>query len=69
MAKMNNTQTSKQVTDCDLPLSAVETRILTIRGHQVILDKDLADFYGVETKSLNQAVKRNLERFPECYRF
>ena len=33
------------------------------------MDKDLADFYGVETKSLNQAVKRNLERFPECYRF
>ena len=32
MAKMNNTQTSKQVTDCDLPLSAVETRILTIRA-------------------------------------
>ena len=43
--------------------------LITIRGQQVILDRDLAIFYGVETKSLNQAVKRNLERFPAHYRF
>ncbi|MBO4557788.1 MAG: ORF6N domain-containing protein [Bacteroidales bacterium] len=42
---------------------------MTIRGKQVILDRDLASLYGVETKSLNQAVKRNLERFPLHYRF
>ena len=52
-----------------LPINDVEARIITIRGVQVILDKDLAGFYGVETKALNQAVKRNLERFPEYYRF
>jgi hypothetical protein len=52
-----------------LPINDVEARIITIRGVQVILDKDLAGFYGVETKALNQAVKRNLERFPEYYRW
>ena len=58
------------IANCDsLPQSAVETRILTIRGQQVIIDRDLASFYGVETKTLNQAVKRNLERFPLHYRF
>jgi len=38
--------------------------IYTIRGHKVILDRDLARLYGVETYRLNEAVKRNLERFP-----
>ncbi|HQP70786.1 MAG TPA: ORF6N domain-containing protein [Clostridiales bacterium] len=41
----------------------------SIRGYQVMLDSDLAKLYGVETKVLNQAVKRNVERFPENYRF
>ena len=50
-------------------LSPVENRILTIRGIQVILDRDLAYLYGVETKVLNQSVKRNAERFPEHFRF
>ena len=69
MAK-NNTQTSKRIAKCDnLVLEEVESRILTIRGQQVIIDRDLASFYGVETKTLNQAVKRNLERFPMYYRF
>ena len=44
-------------------------QIYTIRGLQVILDIDLSQLYGVETKVLNQAVKRNLERFPETFRF
>ena len=58
------------IANCDnLPQSAIESKILTIRGQQVIIDRDLAGFYGVETKTLNQAVKRNLERFPEYYRF
>ena len=52
-----------------LSLSAIEKCIITIRGQQVIMDRDLANFYGVETKSLNQAVKRNMERFPAYYRF
>ena len=50
-------------------LKEIEERIFCIRGVQVMIDKDLADFYGVETKALNQAVKRNIGRFPERYRF
>lgn len=44
-------------------------RIYIIRGRKVILDRDLAEMYGVETKALNQAVKRNRERFPEDFMF
>lgn len=47
----------------------IENRIFTIRGIQVMIDKDLAEIYGVETKVLNQAVKRNIERFPGTFRF
>jgi len=43
--------------------------ILTIRDRKVILDADLASIYGVQTKALNQAVKRNLERFPIDFMF
>ena len=43
--------------------------IYTIRGLQVMIDRDLAEMYRVDTKVLNQAVKRNLERFPEAFRF
>ncbi|MBO7160099.1 MAG: ORF6N domain-containing protein [Paludibacteraceae bacterium] len=51
------------------PLEAIENLILNIRGKQVMLDRDLARLYGVETKVLNQAVKRNIERFPERFMF
>ena len=47
----------------------VENRIFTIRGVQVILDRDLAELYGVKTYRLNEQVKRNIKRFPERYRF
>ena len=47
----------------------IEERIFTIRGKQVIIDRDLAQLYGVETKVLNQAVKRNIERFPDDFMF
>jgi len=47
----------------------VESTILTIRGQKVILDSDLAGIYGVSTKALNQAVKRNAERFPADFMF
>ena len=47
----------------------VESRIFTIRGVQVILDRDLAELYGVKTFRLNEQVKRNIKRFPERYRF
>lgn len=44
-------------------------RILTIRGQKVVLDSDLATIYGVSTGRFNEAVKRNLERFPEDFSF
>lgn len=47
----------------------VENRIFNIRGVQVMIDRDLAEMYSVETKVLNQAVKRNIERFPSIFRF
>ena len=51
------------------PLEHIENLILVIRGRQVMLDRDLARLYGVETKRLNQQVRRNLERFPEDFMF
>ncbi|MBS4071115.1 MAG: ORF6N domain-containing protein [Algoriphagus sp.] len=47
----------------------IENRIFTIRGQQVMIDRDLGEVYCVDTKVLNQAVKRNLERFPDSFRF
>ena len=47
----------------------IESLIKVIRGQQVMLDKDLAILYGVETRVLNQTVKRNIERFPDDFRF
>ncbi len=47
----------------------IKNKIFTIRGLQVILDRDLAELYGVETRVLNQAVKRNITRFPEDFMF
>ena len=49
--------------------SRIELRILLLRGQRVLLDADLADLYGVETRVLVQAVKRNLDRFPEDFLF
>ena len=50
-------------------VDAIRSRILTIRGVQVLLDRDLAALYGVTTGALNQAVKRNMNRFPERFMF
>ncbi|OIO07359.1 DNA-binding protein [Candidatus Falkowbacteria bacterium CG_4_9_14_3_um_filter_36_9] len=47
----------------------IRNKILLIREQRVMLDRDLAEFYGVETKVLNQAVKRNIERFPGDFMF
>jgi phage regulator Rha-like protein len=47
----------------------IPQRILTIRGHRVMLDVDLAELYDVPTKSLNQAIRRNMDRFPEDFMF
>lgn len=48
-------------------VSNVQSKMLMLRNQPVLLDRDVAVLYGVETKALNQAVKRNIERFPEGY--
>ena len=53
----------------ELATQVIENRIYTMRGVQVMVDRDLAELYGVETKRLNEAVKRNIERFPDKFRF
>ena len=50
-------------------VTQIESRMYLIRGHKVMLDEDLAALYEVETKALNRAVKRNIERFPEDFMF
>jgi len=50
-------------------LPRIESRILVVRGQKVIIDADLALLYGVDTRTLNQAVKRNAERFPMDFMF
>jgi hypothetical protein len=50
-----------------VPVEMIEGKILSIRGQKVMLDRDLATLYGVETRVLNQAVRRNIERFPEGF--
>jgi hypothetical protein len=59
------------MTNTPLVLSTdkIKSKIHTIRGMQIMLDKDLAELYNVETRALNQAVKRNAERFPENFMF
>jgi len=52
-----------------LPIEIIENKIFVIRGQRVMLDSDLAQLYDVETKVLNQAVKRNIERFPSEFMF
>ena len=50
-------------------LQIIQNRIYEFRGQKVMLDRDLAEMYGVHTKVLNQAVKRNIERFPSDVMF
>jgi hypothetical protein len=52
-----------------IPVGHIERRIILVRGQKVIIDADLAQFYGVSTKRLNEQVKRNKRRFPEDFMF
>jgi hypothetical protein len=52
-----------------IPIELIEKSILLIRGQKVILDRDLADLYGVETRVVKQAVRRNIKRFPNDFMF
>lgn len=56
-------------TESLIPVELIERRIYLIRGHKVMLDRDLADLYQVETSALNRQVKRNIERFPADFMF
>ena len=71
MATRKKTEIVEVAAKCDnlIPESEIENMIFSIRGIQVMVDRDLATLYGVETKVLNQAVKRNINRFPERFRF
>jgi len=52
-----------------VPIEQIETKIFLIRGQKVMIDRDLAELYGVKTFVLNQAAKRNIDRFPEDFMF
>jgi superfamily I DNA and RNA helicase len=52
-----------------IPQDTIEQKIILIRGQKVMLDRDLAVLYGVETKILNKAVRRHIERFPSDFMF
>lgn len=65
------TENGELVTNRDqlVGVDNIEPLIKIIRGQQVMLDKDLPTLYGVETRTLSQAVKRNIQRFPSDFRF
>jgi phage regulator Rha-like protein len=68
MAKNENLR-SQSVTSSAVPDERIMSQIYFIRGEKVMFDRDLAELYGVETKALNRAVKRNIDRFPKDFMF
>lgn len=69
MAKKVEKKKPVFITSTSIQLLSVQQQIFVIRGKQVMVDRDLAALYGVETRVLKQAVKRNPERFPEEFMF
>ncbi|MCP4624901.1 MAG: ORF6N domain-containing protein [bacterium] len=61
--------TIKEIKDVTVPIEKITEKIYLIRGQRVIVDRDLAQLYAVETKVLKQAVKRNIKRFPSDFMF
>jgi hypothetical protein len=59
----------KSLEKIEIPTECITRLIFLVRGRKVMFDRDLAELYGVDTKVLNQAVKRNFERFPEDFMF
>ena len=57
----------KEVKEVSVPIENITGKIYQVRGHNVILDRDLAELYEVETKVLKQAVRRNIDRFPSDF--
>ena len=52
-----------------ISIEVIQRRIISIRGEKAMLDRDLAELYGVETKQLKRAVRRNIDRFPPDFMF
>jgi hypothetical protein len=69
LEKLRNVELTMASKEMPIPVERIEKAILLIRGQKVMLDKDLAELYGVETGALNRAVKRNSQRFPEDFTF
>lgn len=70
VANSNQLNIVQPVANCDqLQNREIENRIFRVRGVEAIVDKDLAELYGVETKRLNEQVRRNITRFPQSFRF
>lgn len=69
--KINDSLVKESVANCDqLPEAInIQPMIRVVRGRQVMLDSDLSTLYGVETRRLNEQVKRNIERFPDDFMF
>ena len=60
----NEVQTNNQML---IQMHEIEARLIELRGQKVLVDRDVAELYGVETRRVNEAVKNNLEKFPEGY--
>ena len=60
---------AKKLRNALIPVEVITGKIFILRGHRVMLDRDLAKLYRVETRAVNQAVKRNQDRFPEDFMF
>ncbi|MFX1706889.1 ORF6N domain-containing protein [Chitinophaga sp. CC14] len=60
---------AKNIKQASIPDEIVKNKIYFIRGQKIMLDRDLAELYGVETKRLKEAVRRNINRFPEDFMF
>jgi len=60
---------AKRVTQLMIPDEVIMSKIYLIRGQKVMLDRDLADLYEIETKQLKRAVRRNMDRFPDDFMF
>jgi hypothetical protein len=60
---------TKKTNELIIPQEVIMNKIYLIRGHKVMLDRDLGELYEVETKRLNEQVKRNINRFPEDFMF
>ena len=69
MKKKAHTTDIVEIESVSVPTTDIENMIFNIRGVQVMIDSDIAALYGIETKALNQAVKRNTDRFPTDFMF